>query len=421
MSRDARKSADGEKKKEHSRRKAKYLVDNHQKEDDDDDDTEYKEYDDVALVDSDRDDKDDDDHNSDDKPVHASSARADKSNKKKKQDHADEDKKKPKRHGCVVTQPLPVRLASALDAPLCYAQSVRYGKEVTLSGIWAYGRHGLLVADDDDSLSVEERARAQTKQVFRNIHDALVAAGCRGLEDLTSMSVALVDLAATATPFFEERLKIMGDHVEYTSSVVGITGFPVPGGLVHVDAVAVVGRGCPLLRDHLDSVVKANNVKAAHGGVNTSGCVVAYPKPPHLSMAPPGGKPRSALAVRYGKEVTLAGIWAYTERSRLVRGGVREQARQTFKNVHAALIEAGCRGLEDVVSINASLVDVEDTWEAFVQERDRALAPNTDYTSSIVGITGFPVEGGLVYVNVKAVVGRGCLLGVAAAANNARA
>ncbi|AJF97307.1 yjgF family translation initiation inhibitor [Pandoravirus inopinatum] len=233
------------------------------------------------------------------------------------------------------------------------------------------------------------------------------------------MSVALVDLAATAEPFFEERLKIMGDHVEYTSSVVGITGFPVPGGLVHVDAVAVVGRGCPLPRGHLDAVAKANSVKAAHGGISTSGCVVAYPKPPHLSMALPGGKPRSALAVRYGKEVTLAGIWAYTERSRLVRGGVREQARQTFRNVHAALVEAGCRGLEDVVSINASLVDVEDTWEAFVEERDRALAPNTDYTSSIVGITGFPVEGGLVYVNVKAVVGRGCLLGVAA--NNARA
>ncbi|AGO84945.1 YjgF/Yer057c/UK114 family protein [Pandoravirus salinus] len=420
MHRDARKSADGERRKEHSRRrKAKHIALDHQKEEDND---EYRERDDVALVDDgDHDDRHGDD--SEDKPVHASGVFH--SEKSTKKEHKDDDKKKrPYRHGCVVTQPLPVRVASALDAPLCYAQSVRYGKEVTLSGIWAYGRSGLLVADDDDSLSVEARARAQTKQVFRNIHDALVAAGCRGLEDLTSMSVALVDLAATAEAFFEERLKIMGDHVDYTSSVVGITGFPVPGGLVHVDAVAVVGRGCPLPRDDHEGVAakaKAHDARAAHGGANTSGCVVAYPKPPHLSMAPPGGKPRSALAVRYGKEVTLAGIWAYTERSRLVRGGVREQTRQTLKNVQAALVEAGCRGLEDVVSINASLVDVEDTWEAFVQERDRALAPNVDYTSSIVGITGFPVEGGLVYVNVRAVVGRGCLLGVASATNNARA
>lgn len=395
MYRNAHKYADAEKKERNH--KAKYA----EKKD---------------LVDSDADDSDDSNvdgnfgDSEDAKPVHANANAI----------------KKPTRHGCVKTQPLPARLVSALDEPLCYAQSVRYGKEVTLSGIWAYGRNGLLVADDDESLSVEGRARAQTKQAFRNVHDALVAAGCRGLEDLTSMVVSLVDQAATAAPFLQERAKIMGDHVEYTSSVVGITGFPVPGGLVHIDASAVVGRGCLLSRAEKDDLDDAKarskhaDLKNAHGGAGTSGCVVAYPKPAHLGAAS-GGKPRNAIAVRYGKEVTLAGIWAYTDRARLIRGGgdAREQARQTFKNVYAALIEAGCRGFEDVTSINASLVDVEETWPAFVEERDRALGANHGYTSSIVGITGFPVEGGLVHVDVKAVVGRGCLLG--GAKNNAHA
>ncbi|WBR14772.1 Translation initiation inhibitor yjgf family [Pandoravirus kuranda] len=356
-------------------------------------------------------------------------------------------------NGCVESKPMPKRVAVALDEPLCYAQSVRYGKEVTLSGMWAYGRHGLLVADDDESLSIEARARAQTKQVFRNVHDALVAAGCRGLEDITSMVVSLVDIAATADPFIAERRAIMGDNVEYTSSIVGITGFPIAGGLVHLDVSAVVGRGCLLFltdpiedrhhalaakekkrrwipekdEDEDEDKYKANGAHAEkekrdplqaigdHAAPEAKwvrGCVKAYPKPAHLDSAL-GGRAHNAIAVRYGKEVTLAGIWAYGEDTRLVPGDARQQTRQTLRNVRAALIEAGCRGLIDVVSINASLVDIADTFPAFIAERDRIMgaAHNDEYTSSIVGITAFPVKGGLVHVDVKAVVGRGCLLG----------
>nr|UMO80070.1 YjgF/Yer057c/UK114 family protein [Pandoravirus aubagnensis] len=366
-------------------------------------------------------------------------------------------------NGCVESKPMPKRVAVALDEPLCYAQSVRYGKEVTLSGIWAYGRHGLLVADDDESLSIEARARAQTKQVFRNVHDALVAAGCRGLEDITSMVVSLVDIAATADPFIAERRAIMGDSVEYTSSIVGITGFPIAGGLVHLDVSAVVGRGCLLFltdpiedRYHVlaakqekDKEKKKRRVpeeddewdddnsdgdkyeanaehakKERHNARRTDddhvtpeskwvrGCVRAYPEPPGL-VAALGGKAHNAIAVRYGKEVTLAGIWAYGDGIRLVPGDARQQTRQTLRNVRAALIEAGCRGLEDIVSINASLVDIADTFPAFIAERDRimAAAHNDEYTSSIVGITALPIKGALVHVDVKAVVGRGCLLG----------
>lgn len=363
-------------------------------------------------------------------------------------------------NGCVESKPMPKRVAVALDEPLCYAQSVRYGKEVTLSGMWAYGRHGLLVADDDESLPIEARARAQTKQVFRNVHDALVAAGCRGLEDITSMVVSLVDIAATADPFIAERRAIMGDNVEYTSSIVGITGFPIAGGLVHLDVNAVVGRGCLLfLTDPIEDryhalaakekkrrwvpeeeeerdddntdddgdkreanvehakkekrdVYKANDDHVTPEAKWVRGCVKAYPKPAHLGSAL-DGKAHNAIAVRYGKEVTLAGIWAYGESTRLVPGDARQQTRQTLRNVRAALIQAGCRGLIDVVSINASLVDIADTFPAFIAERDRIMgaAHNDEYTSSIVGITALPGKGALVHVDVKAVVGRGCLLG----------
>ncbi|BCU02695.1 YjgF/Yer057c/UK114 family protein [Pandoravirus japonicus] len=406
MHRDARKPADAERRKEHSRHRPKYAA------------TDAKKDDAIVAppVDSDH------DHDGD-KPVHASGAHVD------KRQGADTDR------GCVVAQPLPARLALALDAPLCYAQSVRYGKEVTLSGVWAYGRHGLLVADDDESLSIKKRARAQTKQVFRNVHDALVAAGCRGLEDITSMVVSLVDLAATAEPFFEERLKIMGDHVEYTSSVVGITGFPISGGLVHLDVKAVVGRGCllfltdPIEHRHALATHKPKPEKdthedgdhgenedgeagTQHGSAWVRGCVKSYPMPAHLGMVP-GASAHSAISVRRGKEVTLAGIWAYGDDTRLVPGDARQQTHQALSNVRAALRQAGCRGLRDVVSINASLVDIADTFPAFVAERDRIMgaAHNDEYTSSIVGITALPVEGSLVQVDVKAVVGRGCLLG----------
>lgn len=406
MYRDARKPADAERRKEHSRRKPKHAT-----VDDKEDDTAV-----APLIDSDHDDDGD-------KPVHANGVNVD------KRKGADANRE------CVVTQPLPARLAVALDAPLCYAQSVRYGKEVTLSGIWAYGRHGLLVADDDESLSIKKRARAQTKQVFHNVHDALVAAGCRGLEDITSMVVSLVDLTATAKPFFEERLKIMGDHVEYTSSVVGITGFPISGGLVHLDVKAVVGRGCllfltdPIEHRHASAGLKAKPEKDAHegdgygenedgeagirhGSTWVRGCVKSYPMPAHLGLVP-GASAHSAISVRRGKEVTLAGIWAYGDDARLVPGDARQQTHQALRNVRAALRQAGCRGLRDVVSINASLVDIADTFPAFVAERDRIMgaAHNDEYTSSIVGITALSVEGSLVQVDVKAVVGRGCLLG----------
>lgn len=400
MHRDARKPADAERRKEHSRRKPKHAA-----VDDKEDDAAV-----APLIDSDH------DHDGD-KPVHASGANVD---KRKGADAAG--------HGCVVAQPLPARLALALDAPLCYAQSVRYGKEVTLSGVWAYGRHGLLVADDDESLSIKKRARAQTKQVFHNVHEALVAAGCRGIEDITSMVVSLVDLAATAKPFFEERLKIMGDHVEYTSSVVGITGFPISGGLVHLDVKAVAGRGCllfltdPVEHRHAsashkakpeeDAYEDAHEAGTQHGSTWVRGCVKSYPMPAHLGPVPGAGA-HSAISVRRGKEVALAGIWAYGDDARLVPGDARQQTHQALSNVRAALRQAGCRGLRDVVSINASLVDIADTFPAFVTERDRIMgaAHNDEYTSSIVGITALPIEGSLVQVDVKAVVGRGCLLG----------
>jgi enamine deaminase RidA (YjgF/YER057c/UK114 family) len=360
--------------------------------------------------------------------------------------------RRPAPHGCVKTQPLPVRVVEAFDVPLSYSQSVRYGQKVTLSGIWAYGRNGLLVADDDESLSIRERTRAQTKQVFRNIHEALVAAGCRGLEDVTSMAVSLVDLAATVDVFLDERARIMGDNTGYTSSVVGITAFPVSGGIVHVDVEAVVGRGCVLFAqqqqqkpkpqnkrsvanvvgdddDDNDDDSDANKVAkvpvagskrgAIHGGANASRCVIAYPKPAFLRSAA-GGKQRNAIAVRYGKEVTLGAIWAYSDESRLIRGSARAQARQTFRNVYAALIEAGCRGFEDVVSMKASLVDIEDTLVPFLDERDRAMGANDNYTSSIVGVTGFPHDEGLLHVEVKAIVGRGCLLGSNTKAQSAK-
>lgn len=76
-----------------------------------------------------------------------------------------------------------------------------------------------------------------------------------------------------------------------------------------------------------------------------------------------GGKSNQGLpfskAVRAGDFVYVSGQVAFDANSKLVKGGIDDQTRQTLHNIEAVLKLAGCT-LDDVVKINVWLDDARD-------------------------------------------------------------
>jgi len=73
----------------------------------------------------------------------------------------------------------------------------------------------------------------------------------------------------------------------------------------------------------------------------------------------PRPKPPFSPVVRSGDHVYTAGQVGFDSSGTLVAGGIAEQTRQTLANVRSCLRAAGC-GLDDVVKVNAFLVDLAD-------------------------------------------------------------
>nr|UDO48019.1 aldr family transcriptional regulator [Pandoravirus massiliensis] len=113
-----------------------------------------------------------------------------------------------------------------------FAQSVRCGDTVWVSGTVASGPDGRLVRGG---------IRRQTRQVFDNLNQSLRAAGCRGLEDVVDITAAIVDAERNAAGFVDVRAKCM-PRGTFTSMATGVSALLVPGALVEVKCTAVVGR-----------------------------------------------------------------------------------------------------------------------------------------------------------------------------------
>ena len=92
-------------------------------------------------------------------------------------------------------------------------------------------------AVDGDGTLVGDDVAAQTKQVMKNLHIALAAAGAN-VQDLVMMTVLFVDGVDLAAAYPVAAAELAGT----APPVVGVrvAGLAVPGALVEVSAVAAV-------------------------------------------------------------------------------------------------------------------------------------------------------------------------------------
>ncbi|AVK77346.1 YjgF/Yer057c/UK114 family protein [Pandoravirus macleodensis] len=135
--------------------------------------------------------------------------------------------------GCCYAIPTPAFAAGDIER-LGYAQAVRCGGAVWVSG--TIGR------DERDRL-VAGGMRAQAEQVFDNLTESLLAAGCRGLEDIVHMTSYIVDIRRNAAAYVAVRAQRMPD-TDFASATVGVSGFPTVGALVNVTCMAIPHRRC---------------------------------------------------------------------------------------------------------------------------------------------------------------------------------
>jgi len=107
-----------------------------------------------------------------------------------------------------------------------YAQAVRFGNLLFVTGCTGVAPDGQLVADD-----VVE----QTRQVFRNLQ-AILAAGGASLSDVLKVTTYLTDVrdAPLINPV---RQEVFG-QTRPASTLVQISALAVPGAKVEIDLVA---------------------------------------------------------------------------------------------------------------------------------------------------------------------------------------
>ena len=124
-----------------------------------------------------------------------------------------------------------LRLSDHLPEPIShYADAVRAGDWLYISGMLALDRDGRLVGGDD--------VAAQAERVLENIGAALRAEGA-GFEQVVKVNVfvrRIADRAAINTV----RRRFFGES-RPASTLVEVSAFVIPDALVEIDAVAYLG------------------------------------------------------------------------------------------------------------------------------------------------------------------------------------
>lgn len=109
---------------------------------------------------------------------------------------------------------------------------VKVGDTVHLSGAVAFDSEGNVVGEGD--------VYAQSKQVFKNIEEALASAGAL-MADVVKITTYLTDISRYGE-FGKARTEAFPDGVP-SSTVVTSPALVIPELLVEVEAVAVIGSG----------------------------------------------------------------------------------------------------------------------------------------------------------------------------------
>ena len=122
------------------------------------------------------------------------------------------------------------RVVSLAEPISHYTDAVRAGGLLFVSGVVPIDGGGRLVGAGD----VVE----QTRQVFRNMAEVLGAAGA-SFADVVKVTVFLIDIGDRAR-INPVRQEVFGD-TRPASTLVEITALAVPGALVEIEAVAVLG------------------------------------------------------------------------------------------------------------------------------------------------------------------------------------
>lgn len=116
-----------------------------------------------------------------------------------------------------------------------YSQVVRAaeGTTIYIAGQVAWDEGGNLVGEGD--------FEAQTHHVFANLVEALRVAGA-GLADLVKIGIYVVDHDVSKLAVIRSvRDGVFGDITPPASTLLGVDGLAVPGLMIEVDGVAVVG------------------------------------------------------------------------------------------------------------------------------------------------------------------------------------
>lgn len=112
-----------------------------------------------------------------------------------------------------------------------YTDAVQAGPLLFVSGCVPVDEHGELVGGDD--------VVAQARQVFSNIGRVLAAARA-GFGDVVKVTVYLTEIADRPR-INPVRQEVFG-HARPASTLVEVSGLALPGALLEVDVVALVGQ-----------------------------------------------------------------------------------------------------------------------------------------------------------------------------------
>lgn len=77
-----------------------------------------------------------------------------------------------------------------------------------------------------------------------------------------------------------------------------------------------------------------------------------------INLGNPEGLPLSD-AVRFGDLVFVSGMVGFGDDGKIVSGGIGPETVQTFRNIEAILMRAGCQ-LADIVKVSVILTDARD-------------------------------------------------------------